>query len=239
LLTATHPGREPGRRYVLFQPFSDMRILSTITLLPGFDLYVMLAHAASPCAPMADAPGVEELPAALRGLCSCVRLAPVLMMGLQCLGFEVRAASAAYPNGRAAYAGDRRPAHALRLDFARPGGATQHILHACLDTSDEGLHGCPEFLDFMHALPSLVTLVRGASGTLGSGGFSTLESLVTTRSAAIVEDDACLPYASLRKAGYYVRMHESWTRVIVELCAHLPPWLDAAAVAAPALSPGR
>jgi hypothetical protein len=222
LLTAAHSDRAHGRHFVLFQPFSDMRILSTLTLFPGFDLYVLLSHARSSCAAVAKVPALESLPFALRGLCSCVNLAPVLMIGLQCLGFEVRSAATAYPNGRPAYAGDRTPAHALRVDFGRPGQATQHIFHASLDASDEGLDARPDFLEFMDALPNVVTLMRGASGAFGEGGFRALESLITSKSTAIVEDDLCLPYASLRKAGYYVRLQKSWVRASVELCEHLP-----------------
>jgi hypothetical protein len=163
-----------------------------------------------------------------------VNLASVLMIGLQCLGYELRGAATAYPNGRAAHSGDRTPAHAMRLDFGRPGHATQRIFHASLDASDDGLEARPDFLEFMDSLPNVVTLMRGAAGAFGQGGFSVLETLITKKSTAIVEEDLCLSYAQLRKAGYYVRLQKSWVRAAVELCKHLPgPLLPARRGGAP------
>jgi hypothetical protein len=114
------------------------------------------------------------------------------------------------------------PKHAFRLDFGRPGYATQRIIHARMDTSDSGLDAYAEFQTFMNTLPNVVTLLRSAAGAFGAGGFTCLEELITTKSTAIVEEDYYLPYASLKRAGYYVRMQRSWIRATIELCQHLP-----------------
>jgi hypothetical protein len=222
-LTAAHAGRQHGRHFVLFQPFSDVNILSTLTLFPGFDFYVLLSHSQTACTWAADAAALPSTPRLLRGLCQCLTLAPALIEGLRGLGFEMRSAATAYPDGRATYARDRRPSHALRLDFGRPGHPTQHIFHARMDTSDGASGAYADFRGFMDTLPNVVTLLRSAAFAFGAGGFNALETMITTKSTAIVEEDYCLPYEKLRSAGYYVRLQKSWLRAAVELSEHLPP----------------
>ena len=107
--------------------------------------------------------------------------------------------------------GGAKPPRALRgltIDFRQPGSQkTQRLHYFSGDVTDKGLARYPQFIDYVRKLAPATTLLKSASYLLHANDFAKIRAAILGASGYIIQDDTGLPYSTLVKSGWEVRVY--------------------------------
>ncbi|HUN91818.1 MAG TPA: hypothetical protein VMU33_07165 [Burkholderiaceae bacterium] len=235
---AQHLAHEQQNCRTLFYPFSGPDVLNAVTLFPSCETYVMFGLEPVGALPHLDRMTDESKAAVLADMVRAQNfiikrnffvtqymredlntphlkgVLPLMSAMLVRMGYEVRDVRMSQVDGTPWPAGSPKRPRAVTIDFGRPGGPDQHLFYANFDASNGGLKTKPDFLHYLDGVHDAVTLLKAASYLLHDGSFSVMRDQIEQRSAAIVQDDSGLPYASLTSAGFSVELYGNYVGTI-------------------------
>jgi hypothetical protein len=234
-----HFAAERSSCRTLFYPFSGPDVLNAVTLFPYCDRYVLFGLEPVGELPKLAQMSTSERTALLEEMARAqewnvrrnffvtnymrkelnarhVRgVLPIMVAMLSRTGHRIL--DVAYTNvDGTPYVptGAKRKPRGVTISFERTGGARQTLFYANFDASDDGLKRKPDFLTALGGQEEVVTLLKAASYLLHQPEFTTMRTLVETRSALIVQDDSGVPYQRLRDAGFQVELYGNYAKTI-------------------------
>ncbi len=133
---------------------------------------------------------------------------PVLMMSMALAGAKVVATG---PSPLPQVKGRKHDLNGVTIDFRGPGSAkTKRLIYFSLDASNQGLADYPQFSEYLGKLAPTTTLIKSASYLLHITEFQRIRETLLEASTFLLQDDTGLPYATLLKHGWQMRVYGSY-----------------------------
>jgi hypothetical protein len=135
---------------------------------------------------------------------------PLLLFLVARSGFSVEGVTSVgvTAGGAVAAEGQVKPESAgvtIRFSDARHGSRT--LSYFACNLQNSRLQHKPGTMKYLNDLPAPVTLVKAASYLMHKTYFSTIRSLILTKSTLIVEDDSGIPYRYFDQSAWDVRLY--------------------------------
>ncbi len=112
----------------------------------------------------------------------------------------------------------------VKIDFV-PAGKTEPrtIYYFSGDLSDDGLKKTPEYIKFVQGFDKRITYLKAASYLMHNEEFSKIRNLITSESAALLQDDSGIPLKFFDAKKWNLNFYGNYTQPIALFSARYQP----------------